>query len=391
MNLLLNILNINISLDAPSAWGIYFQDSATPQMEGLVELHDNIMYYLVIILFAVGWVLLSIVRNYVATKSPISHKYLNHGINSVPAQKCSNHNKYNQSLTFFLFPVYNYIKVRAYSTSSPKDTKNSNIDQFIPAAIYEDVFTTTSKKEILKDNAGKIGIYMFTNKLTGDIYVGQSIDLRKRFLNYFNLSYLSRRNELRISRAIIKYGYLNFSLTILEYCNKCDLDVREQHYFDTLNPQYNIQKVAGGSSKGLILSEETKNKISQALKGVYIGDKAYWYGRSMSAATKEIMSSTRKGELNPLYGKSHSEASKELMRQKALGRKYSEETKLLMSSKRGNPVNIYEKCTSEGFELIGSFVSARKAGKFLGISGSTILSYMKSKKVFKDRYKFSAS
>ena len=29
-------------------WGIYFQDSATPQMEGLVELHDNIMYYLVI-------------------------------------------------------------------------------------------------------------------------------------------------------------------------------------------------------------------------------------------------------------------------------------------------------------------------------------------------------
>ena len=56
----------------------------------------------------------------------------------------------------------------------------------------------------------------------------------------------------------------------------------------------------------------------------------------MSAATKEIMSSTRKGELNPLYGKSrHSrEASKELMRQKAAaspaGRKYSEETKLLM-------------------------------------------------------------
>ena len=30
MNLLLNLLNINISLDAPSAWGIYFQDSATP-------------------------------------------------------------------------------------------------------------------------------------------------------------------------------------------------------------------------------------------------------------------------------------------------------------------------------------------------------------------------
>ena len=81
----------------------------------------------------------------------------------------------------------------------------------------------------------------------------------------------------------------------------------------------------------------------------------------MSETTREIMSSNRKGELNPLYGKSHSEETKELMREKALGRKYSEETKLLMSSKRGNPVNIYEKCSSGayggGYELIGSFVS----------------------------------
>ena len=59
-----------------------------------------------------------------------------------------------------------------------------------------------------------------------------------------------------------------------------------------------------------------------------------------------------------------------------------------MSSKRGNPVNIYEKYSSEGFKLIGSFVSARRAGKFLGISGTTIMSYMKSGMIFKERYKF---
>ena len=60
----MNLLH-TLYLDAPSPWGIYFQDSATPQMEGLIELHDNIMYYLVIILFAVGWILLSIIRNYI--------------------------------------------------------------------------------------------------------------------------------------------------------------------------------------------------------------------------------------------------------------------------------------------------------------------------------------
>jgi hypothetical protein len=66
----------------------------------------------------------------------------------------------------------------------------------------------------------------------------------------------------------------------------------------------------------------------------------------MSEETKKLMSLKRTGELNPLYGKFHSEQNKELMRQKALGRKFSEETKLLMSTKRGNPVNIYEKCSS---------------------------------------------
>ena len=49
-----------------------------------------------------------------------------------------------------------------------------------------------------------------------------------------------------------------------------------------------------------------------------------------------------------------------------------------MSEKRGNPVNIYEKCSSEGFKLIGSFVSARRAVKFLDMSGSTVIKYMNS-------------
>ena len=76
------MLNSQLSklyLDAPHAWGIYFQDSATPQMEGLIELHDAIMYYLVVIFFSVGWILFSIIYNFIQKKSPISHKYLNHG------------------------------------------------------------------------------------------------------------------------------------------------------------------------------------------------------------------------------------------------------------------------------------------------------------------------
>jgi ubiquinol-cytochrome c reductase cytochrome b subunit len=65
--------------DTPRPWGLYFQDSATPQMEGLVELHDNIMFYLVIILFAVGWILISVIKTFNNKTSPISYKYTNHG------------------------------------------------------------------------------------------------------------------------------------------------------------------------------------------------------------------------------------------------------------------------------------------------------------------------
>jgi hypothetical protein len=106
MTNIFTVLMPTINLDAPLPWGIYFQDSATPQMEGLIELHDNIMFYLVLILFAVSWILFSIIKNFVSTKAPISHKYLNHGRN-VPSQKC-----------FKLFSCHNNSHIKFYSTCS---------------------------------------------------------------------------------------------------------------------------------------------------------------------------------------------------------------------------------------------------------------------------------
>ncbi len=75
-----NIVEVyNEYCDTPRPWGIYFQDSASPQMEGIVELHDNIMFYLIIILFGVTWIVLSIIKNYLNSKSPVTHKFVNHG------------------------------------------------------------------------------------------------------------------------------------------------------------------------------------------------------------------------------------------------------------------------------------------------------------------------
>jgi group I intron endonuclease len=301
---------------------------------------------------------------------------MNHGI-YVPIQKCS---KFNNN--FLKNKIY--IPIRTYTTSSGNHLDN-NYTNYIK--VYENAFDMI--KDILKENKGKPGIYMLTNKLTNDIYIGQSADISKRFKNYFNLSYIKSKGNFIISRALIKYGYYNFSVTILEYCDKSDLLVREQYYFDKLNPQYNILKIAG-SSKDFKHSEDTKAKISKSLKGVYTKEKYALFGRFHTEETKKLMSLKKAKENNPLFGKTHNKDTIQLMRQKALGRLHSEDTKLKMSAVSGNPINIYEKCSLEGYKLIGSFVSARRAGKFLSISGSTVIRYKNSGEIFKGRYKFSS-
>jgi cytochrome c oxidase subunit 2 len=45
--------NNSLFLDAPEPWQIGFQDGASPGFEGIVALHDAVMFYLVLILVSV--------------------------------------------------------------------------------------------------------------------------------------------------------------------------------------------------------------------------------------------------------------------------------------------------------------------------------------------------
>ncbi|ESN90189.1 hypothetical protein HELRODRAFT_92865, partial [Helobdella robusta] len=65
--------------DAPEPWQLSFQDGASPSFEGIVELHDQIMFYLVIILFGVSWMLSSVIFNFGSNQNKIVYKYHNHG------------------------------------------------------------------------------------------------------------------------------------------------------------------------------------------------------------------------------------------------------------------------------------------------------------------------
>jgi group I intron endonuclease len=72
-----------------------------------------------------------------------------------------------------------------------------------------------------------------------------------------------------------------------------------------------------------------------------------------------------------------------------LGKNQSDSTKDLISMKKGNTVYLYEKTSDNALNLIGTFVSGRKAAEFLNISKSTVANYLRSGKLFKDKYMFS--
>lgn len=65
--------------DAPQPWQLGFQDSAAPSFTGIVELHDIIFFYLIIISVGVFWFLFSLIYNYNHKKNSFAHKYMNHG------------------------------------------------------------------------------------------------------------------------------------------------------------------------------------------------------------------------------------------------------------------------------------------------------------------------
>jgi cytochrome c oxidase subunit 2 len=65
--------------DVAQPWQYGFQDSASPVYEGIISLHDTIMYYLVIIIIGVSWILFNIISIFGNKNNKFIHKYLTHG------------------------------------------------------------------------------------------------------------------------------------------------------------------------------------------------------------------------------------------------------------------------------------------------------------------------
>ena len=114
-----------------------------------------------------------------------------------------------------------------------------------------------------------IGIYKITNKINNKSYIGQSVNISKRWYEHLN----KRGNpNLPLYKDFDKYGSDNFTFTILEHCKKEELNEKEIYYikfYNSLIPNgYNLQK--GGRSKGyeiyFLFSKEDIDNIYSLLR-----------------------------------------------------------------------------------------------------------------------------
>jgi group I intron endonuclease len=120
-------------------------------------------------------------------------------------------------------------------------------------------------------------IYKIINP-TSKIYIGCTIDWKRRFSEYRRLSMAGQR---KLYNSLKKYGYENHVFEIIEECEENILHEREIYYINHYNCIAEGLNIRLGNRNGR-LTEETKQKISESLKGRPVtwethGSKGYKY------------------------------------------------------------------------------------------------------------------
>ena len=110
------------------------------------------------------------------------------------------------------------------------------------------------------------GIYKITNIINNKCYIGQSVQIERRWQwhknNYNNKN--ERTYDNHFYRSIRKYGIENFKFEIIEECQEDELDEREMHWiahYDSFNNGYN--STIGGAGALHVNRDEFKEYFIQ--------------------------------------------------------------------------------------------------------------------------------
>jgi len=112
----------------------------------------------------------------------------------------------------------------------------------------------------------KTGIYKITSP-SNKIYIGQSININKRFNDYKKVNC---KTQIKLYRSFKKYNIENHIFEIIEECLESELNTRERYYQD----YYNVIgknglncRLTKSNDKSGKFSIESRLKMSKLMKG----------------------------------------------------------------------------------------------------------------------------
>lgn len=147
------------------------------------------------------------------------------------------------------------------------------------------------------------GIYQITNEINGKRYVGSAVNVKKRWRAHLSGLRRSQHENQHLQRAFDKFGESAFIFSVLEYVEDTwQLAKREQHYLNTVNPEYNMCPTAGNCF-ARPCSVESRRRMSEAHRG-----------KPLSRRHRRSISEGLSGKLNHNYKKHPTEETRAKMR-----------------------------------------------------------------------------
>ena len=169
----------------------------------------------------------------------------------------------------------------------------------------------------------KSGIYKITNIINNKCYVGSAKNIKQRWQKHKQFLRRKIHHSIALQRAWNKYKINNFQFDVVEYVEDIKtLIQREQHYFDTLKPEYNTCKIAGYGGK---LGIKSSKKEIERKRLAWTGENNPNFGgmseeHRQNISKSRIEKGTAAGENNPRYGCKLDDETKQKIAKKLKGR-----------------------------------------------------------------------
>lgn len=205
------------------------------------------------------------------------------------------------------------------------------------------------------------GIYIVKNLINGNIYVGLSKNIERRFMEHKTPKNVTKKTTV-LSRSFRKYGLQNFDFRVLEEVENIeDLPAREMYWISTLKPKYNMND-GGLGNRSLIVTDETREVLRE--KG-----KQQWQMKTDEEKRTQIINNLK----GPKKGHKVSDKNIEALKKANTGRVHSLEER----QKRSSSLKGKQRKNEHHYKSVACYLNGDHVDSFDSIK-SAALSFNKS-------------